>query len=432
MLREEIPEEPPGQKIANHYRYLDIPEKRAVIYRIAAAFLAVWFAGYVFPISYVTPPSLYIPSYYALSYRAGFVRRGLAGEVVSLFPERYYIQVTYTLVWASFAVYCAALGALAWYVVHRGNRAERRILVALLLPVLPFAVTFAVFGSRPELFGAAAFILFSLAISRIDNTRFAALACALYGAAMAVMAFFHELIPIEFALGSVLAILLLARSAKRSVQAVYLALAIGPGFLATALILKLSRRGVGPELCAALPHRMVKDSMKVPPDRVGDYILGRYESFSDYHDWVCKNVIPFFDAEFSSAVRSVEKIGALSLSAGFLHGLLVFIGTIWLIQAFTTVKWRKFVGGIRGGLVPPMLALVLWIPIFATGTDWIRWWALILMNVAVVYLVFAASQDEIERPITARTMKWFIAVLVLLACIPLAAGPGYFLDPVEI
>jgi hypothetical protein len=247
-----------------------------------------------------------------------------------------------------------------------------------------------------------------------------------YGLVIAVLAFIHEVIPIELTLGSVLAIAVLTPWARPSIRWCGLLLAIGPGLLSVAVIGLFGRKKYGQQLCEQVPHRKMQDPFAVPADKVADFMLGRYQSPSDYHDWVCHNIGPYFDAGLSAWLKVVMNLGLPVLAAGFIHGLVVFIVTMWLIQYFTGVRWTEFKGAVKGGIGLPLLALAMMIPVFATATDWIRWWTIILINVAGVYLIFTAGRPEMEKAVSGRQVKVFAAVFILLLCLPVSAGPSYF------
>lgn len=393
---------------------------------MVAGGLVLWAIGYVVVLSKVIATAIYWITYYAVDYSAGFVRRGLAGTIVTLFPADYYFPVSYALMWGSFAFYCLGLGVVVWRILYSGERAERRLLVSLLIPVLPFALTFAVFGPRPEFYAAGCLLIFASALTRLGSLRATLLSAAAYGVLIAVLAFFHEAIPMEFALGAVLAIAVLAIDMSKTARAACMSLAVLPGLISAAVVIALGRRDVGPALCARVPHGGIRDPWKVPSDRILDYITGRYESVSDYHDWVCERVIPYFGASFSAGVRSVVNLGFPALVGSFLHGLIVCVGTLWVVQFFTRVSGRSFAQGIRGGVWVPIAAASLMVPIFVTGVDWIRWWTIILINIVAVYLLFASRREEIETDVSRRDVKWFLIAVVFFACIPLSAVAGYF------
>ena len=406
--------------------YLSMPSRRVKLYYAVAIGLVIWAVGYVLLLSKVIATAIFWLSYYAVDYSAGFVRRGLAGAIVSAFPDQYYFPASYVLMWGSFAFYMFGLAVVIWRIMYRGKRSERRLMTALVIPVLPFALTFAVFGPRPELYAAGCLLIFATALTRLDSGRSALLWAAAFGVAVAVLGLFHEAIPLEFALGAVLAITVLAGNLKPATRMLMMALAIVPGLAATGAVVLFGRRDVAAQLCARIPHGLIRDPWNVPEGRGMDYLLGRYESVSDYHDWVCERVIPFFGASFSAGVHTVTKLGAPILLASFFHGLIVCVGTLWLIRFFTRVRGRDFVRHIRGGLWVPIVAAVFMVPVFASGTDWIRWWTMILINIAGVYLLFASGRPEIETEVSRRDVKWFIAAVVVLGCIPLSAVNTYY------
>lgn len=398
---------------------------RSRVYTAIACALPVWICLYVYVIAVIIPTAVYWLSYYAVNYRAGFVRRGLGGHLLTLFPESLYFTAGLTLVWGSVAVYSVMLGILMWRILFRGRRAERRLLVALSVPVMPFAFTFAVFGPRPELYAASLTLFFAVTLTRLTSNRSTIGACVAFGLALAAMAYVHEAIPIEFALGAVLAISVLARPMNPSMRLLCTGLAIGPGLISTAIVSVLGRRDVSGRLCEQLPHRMMPNTIGVPPERFSDYLLGRYEHLVDYHDWVCRYVIPYFGVDFQTGLKSVSGVGAAVLIGGFLHGLVVSSVTIWLLSYFTGVHWRTFLHEVRGGLGAPLIALAMMAPVFATGVDWIRWWTVILINVSGVFLIFTADRREIESPVSPTQFRVFVAVVLLLAFIPLSAPANY-------
>jgi hypothetical protein len=65
------------------------------------------------------------------------------------------------------------------------------------------------------------------------------------------------------------------------------------------------------------------------------------------------------------------------------------------------------------------------IPVFATGVDWIRWWTIILINIACIYVLFAADQPEIETPLSTRQLKFLLAIGILLALVPFSGPASY-------
>ena len=149
------------------------------------------------------------------------------------------------------------------------------------------------------------------------------------------------------------------------------------------------------------------------------------QSVSDYHDWVCANVLPAFDQNLVGGMQSVRSLGVPTLVGGFTHGLLVCIGTVLVMAYATKVSLKAFVPSIRGGLLVPAAALALMIPVFATGVDWIRWWMLITINIVCVFLLWASGRPEIDSPLAKRERRILFGLGILFALIPFGGTAGY-------
>ena len=76
---------------------------------------------------------LMLGNYYAVDYRQGFVRRGLAGQILDLFPADRYFTGLLILRWLVPALFLVGLAAVAWTVAVRFGRSERRLMLALLI-----------------------------------------------------------------------------------------------------------------------------------------------------------------------------------------------------------------------------------------------------------------------------------------------------------
>jgi len=74
----------------------------------------------------------------------GFVRRGLAGEILDLFPADLYFTGLLILRWLVPALFGVGIAAVAWTVAVRFGRSERRLMLALLIPMLPLGFVHAV------------------------------------------------------------------------------------------------------------------------------------------------------------------------------------------------------------------------------------------------------------------------------------------------
>jgi len=362
--------------------------------------------------------------YYVVNYKFGFVRRGLGGELIRIFPDADYFTAAYAILWASIGVWLIALAMLTWLLVSTGIRSERRIMLALVVPVLPFSFTYAAYNPHPELFGMTALLAFSISLTKVRTARFRMIVSALYGIAIAVLALIHEAIPLEFALGAILAITVLSKDATPAAQRSCAVLAVGPGIVSILLVAVLGHRDLAAQLCSQVPHGMVENpwGVSTTPREGLDYMLGRIESRVDYHDFMCHRVIPIFNGDMTGAVRMVAQLGFFPLIGAFILGLLFFVGTTWMIRYFSGVPVQVFLSELRGNLVLPALATALLVPLFMTAVDWTRWWVMVALDVAIVYILRAIDSEEISQPPSRRNVLVFACVVIALAVIPTGAA----------
>ncbi len=389
------------------------------------AAIAAWTALVLWCAVRVVPLDVYWMSYYAADYTHGFVRRGLAGELVRLVPNHYF-GATLGLRWVSTAVYLCALAAVAGVVLSRHYRSERRLMVAMLIPLLPFGVPFAAFSARPDLFGAAALALFSSALMFTRSRPVATGWCAAYGAVIAVLTLMHEAIGLQFALGAVLAIVVLG-GALESGQRLGALLAVTPGVITTAVVAAFGRHDVASRLCAAVPHHQMPNPFATvtSPETLLRFVLDGRSSQTDYHDWVCRNVTPNYDNGISDAIRTVGHIGALGLTVSLLFGAAAVAATLWGLGELSGVPLRAFAESLRGRMAWVAAGLLLVVPVFLTGYDWTRWLTIIAFDVAVVFILFAARRPEMDQAPTPKTLRLFVFFAIAFALIPVGAVPGF-------
>lgn len=400
------------------------------VYALASVGLVLWSAYIVFWMVAVFPTGIYWMSYYVANYHFGFVRRGLAGELLDLLPTAQYFTARGALMWASAAVWLAAVGLFMWLIYSTGVKSERRVTLALLVPTLPFAISYALYSPRPELFAMTALLIFAIAVSRTRGSQPRLVLSALYGTSIAVLAFAHEAIPLMLALGAVLALTVLADGLSPAVRRVSILLAVGPGLLASLSVAVLGRVDNAAQLCAAVPHKMVENpyaAARVSPEYLLQYMLGRVESRADYHDWVCPNVIAYLGTNSAGGVTMVLQLGFAALLASFLFGALYFAGTLWAIGYFSGTRIPVFVDALRGQPALPVMACLLVLPVFATGFDWIRWWILITVDVAIVYILFVIERSDIERPPARKHVQVFVVTATVFALLATAtsASPNF-------
>ncbi|OBH89461.1 hypothetical protein [Mycobacterium scrofulaceum] len=394
-------------------------------YAAGAAAIAAWALAVMWFAVKVVPLDVYWMSYYAADYTHGFVRRGLAGELVRLLPGHYF-EATLGLRWLSTAVYLCGLAAVAGVMLFGRRRCERRLMVALLIPLLPFGVPFAAYSARPDLFGGAALALFSSALA-VGRSRGIAMAwCAAYGAAIAALTLVHEAIGLQFALGAVLAIIALggALDNGRGPGAI---LAVAPGVCTTAAVAAFGRHDIAAQLCASVPHHVMPNPFATitSPATLLHYVVDGQPLPTDYHDWVCRNVMPNYDNGIGDAVRTVGHIGMLGLTVSLVFGAGALVLTMWGLSTVSGVPLGAFSDALRGRMAWVVGALLLICPVFLTGYDWTRWLTIVTFDVGVVFILFSAGRPEIEREPTPKALRSFVVLAVTLALIPVGTVPGF-------
>lgn len=399
--------------------------RRNIGYPIMALLLVLWLAGLVVLAS-AFEPDLYWFSYYSVDYTLGFVRRGLAGEMLDLFPAGHYFTGLHILRWLPSTFFIVGLVAVAWTAAVRFGRSERRLMLALLIAVLPFGFAFAVFSAHPDLFAGAALAGFAVALTSAQNDRSILLTSAAYGVTVAVLTLAHEAIPSLFSLGAVLAIVTLAAHRSINLQRLSALFAVVPGLAVAAAAALLGRRGISSQLCAMVPHGAV--DWPAAGKLSASQILSGQHFYIDYHDWMCRNIIMNFDQKFSDAARFVASIGAgLLVSTAF--GIALLAVTIVAISRVSGVPFKRFCELPRRRLWWVTFAAMLMLPVFATSVDWVRWWVTISFDVGMVYLLYASSQPEAAREPTRRTRVVFAVGVILLALFPVGAIPGFGVPP---
>lgn len=389
-------------------------------YLIAAVVLAVWAAA-LLAVAVTVMPDLYWYSYFAVDYSLGFIRRGLAGELLGLFgPERYFAGLQ-VLRWVPTVVFVAGLAAVAWTVGPR--RSERRLLLALLIPVLPFGLAFGIFSARTDLLAATALAVFACVVSRLSGTRAVLIASAVYGAITAVLTLIHEATPFLFGLGTIAVLAVLARGIPTRSFRFAVALAVGPALLTGLIVAALGKRGMSGQLCQLVPHGPANHPLAGRPTL--SQLLSGFRYDIDYHDWICRAILPLFDQSVGDGLRFVGSIGIPALAASTVYGIGVLAVTLLAISHVSGVPLGRFWALLGRHRLELTFGAVLLLPIFATGVDWIRWWVIAAFDLGIVFLLFASGQPEPDRPVTRRTLRIFAVFAVLLALLPVGIIPGF-------
>ena len=391
----------------------EVNSRRGIVYTIVGLVLVLYMA-FLVAVTSLYEPNMQWFSYYVVDYKLGFVRRGLAGEIVDMFPADRYFTVLLTLRWLVPALFMAGLAAVAWTVAVRFGRSERRLMLALLIPVLPFGFLRAVVLPMPNLLGEAALAAFAVVIASVKKDRSILFASAAYGFTIAVLTLIHEAIPLLLSLGAIMAIVALAVHIPAKIQRLSALLAVAPGLVVALTIGLLGRRDESAQ-CARLPHRAVDWPVKLSMSQ----ILSGQHVYRDYHDWICGHIITLFDLRpaDANAFKYFAELGA-PMAMTTMFGIVVLAVTILVISRISGVPFGRFCGVLRGRLLWVIFGVLLLLPVFATASDWVRWWVAISFDVGVVYLLYASSQPESAQPPTRRTRILFAVGIVLFALLP--------------
>lgn len=397
----------------------------------AVGFVGIAAACHLFITLVLYPTAIYWMTYYVPNYEFGFVRRGLGGALIHMLPDADYFTAAYTMMWAPVVVWAIALAVLISLILSSGEKSARRVMLAILVPVLPFAFSYAVYTPRPELYAMSALVMLCIALTRLRSDRSVLIVSVVYGVTIAVLALVHEGIPLEVALGALLALSVLPALGPRQ-RRLCAAAAVGPGLVAVLAIAAFARNDVGARLCRQTPHRQIDDPYPAASSMADNtaYLAGRFQIKTDFHDWVCKLEPPILDARLTDGLHKVGSFGVGPLLASFVVGVLYFAASIWVTQSFSGVRFSTVLAELHGKLTAPVLGLAAMVPLFMTAVDWTRWWVLITFNVAVVCILYTITRPEIDQPTTRRHGRTFLCVVAGLAVIPTGAalhigGPNF-------
>jgi hypothetical protein len=381
---------------------------RRIVYTIVGLLVLLYMASWVvFASVYV--PNLQFFAYYAVDYSQGFVRRGLGGEILDLFPADLYFTGLLVLRWLVTALFGVGIAAVAWTVAVRFASSERRLMLALLIPMLPLGFVHAVVLPTPDLVGEAALAVFAVVLASSKRDRSLLLASGIYGLATAVLTLIHEAIPFLQALGAVLAIVVLVHSSAR-IQRRSALFAVAPGLVVALAIALIRRRDVSSQ-CARFPHK----DFRFAPGRT----LSGEHAHTDYHDWTCRFITV---TTRKTPLIGPNQVGWAPLIMSTIAGIVIFTLTMLVIRGISSVPFGRFLQPVKGRLSWVILAALSLLPVFATSADWARWWMAISFDVGVVYLLYASHQPESNRSATRGTRLSFAVAIVLLALLPILAA----------
>jgi hypothetical protein len=378
-----------------------------------AVIVALYTLGWVAFFSYAL--TAYSVSYYVVDYDFGFVRRGLAGEFALVMSHLPFASGS-TLIdgairarWFTLVITLLGYGMLIALLAFSKPRSERRLMLALGILLLPGWVELAGV-SQPGSLACPALALYSITLSRGVSSRLALGASLLYGSLLATLAFAHEAVVPMYALGAVLAIVVFVAERAAWSRLACAVLAVLPGIAATILIAAWGRSDTGTveKICGAIPNTTVSVPLS------GEHT---YRSYAYAYE------LSYLDKGIHEAVEEVAALGPISLTLSTLIGMLIFSFTMWFIGSVSGTSFREFATRTLTNRLDQLMifgALLLWVPIFAVAFDWLRFWSIIAINVALVYIPYCNNQPSIEFPAQKRVRKIFaVSFLVLLLFPPI-------------
>ena len=399
-----------------------ITDRRRRFYVTVGVLLAVWAAA-LLVLSATVIPDMYWYSYYSIDYTVGFVRRGLAGELAALFPGQNYFLEQRVGRWFSSGAFIIGLAGLAWWVAARSGRSERRLQLAFLVVILPFGFAFGLLQAGSTLFGGAVLAGFAIALAASESDRSVFIASAVFGAVTAVATLVHEAIPLLYGLGVIAALAVLASHLNRKGFWTSCALALGPGMLTGLAVAVFGRRGISEELCEFVPQGWVNNPLAGNPTT--GQLLSGYTYYVDYQDWACRNITPFYDRHLIDAVNYVGRLGAGGMIVNTLFGMGIVAISILAISRVSGVPFQRMRTLLGQRWPAVVIGFCLILPVFMTGIDWVRWWVVIAFDIGIVYLLYASKQPEVDLPPSRRSMRVFVAAMILLALFPVGIVPAF-------
>lgn len=405
-----------------------VGQRRKRLYTVVAVLLAMWAAA-LLALNLTLIPDTYWYSYYAVDYTVGFLRRGLAGELVGLLPGEDQFFEHRVGRWVSSGAFFVALATLAWWIAVRSGRSERRLQLALLLVVLPFGFAFGLLQAGSTLFGGTALILFGVSVARAKSDRSVLVTSAIFGAVSIVLVLIHEAIPLLFGLGVIAVLAVLANQLEQKAFWASCALALGPGLVTVVVVAVFGRHGVADELCALIPHAQVSNPLAGKPT-LGQLLSG-FRYYDDYHDWACRNITPFYNRDLVDGIRYVGRLGVAGMIVNTVFGVGVVAIAILVIGLVSGVSPRRLLPMLRQRWLAVALGFCMTVPVFMTGVDWVRWWVSISLDIGLVYVLYVSRQPEVDSPPTRRSTRAFIVAVIALALVPVGIVPA-FLAPLPI
>jgi hypothetical protein len=352
-------------------------------------------------------------SYYLVTYHHGFVRRGLLGEGLRLafgVPTRGEVDGTADVV---VALAIVAVLVTAELLIRQGTPGSYAM--AVLVVATPFTIDFVIVDRRPDLLALVALVALGIVLLKVSRSLMAWL--AMFGLGFAALVLVHEdviLVQVPWSLVLVTVATLGrdgvaaggARPGLARTLATRLGVLVGPPLIATAAL-----------LAYGLPST----------SRVG-----ALESDVARYHFVGNTVFTYLPDSIGTAVSQVSAIPNSAKAITLVLGLVLFaLQVAWSIWWVRPRLWTTFARRGNRALGTGLAALIVATTalLFATGFDWVRWFAdcgaswLIVLAFAVLFDGSVSAHGDPPLPTPERTggvhlSPWLPALAVYLAVVP--------------
>lgn len=338
----------------------------------------------------VPPVSDFQESYWQVTYQAGFVRRGLGGELLR------------TLGPATPATVLSAVWAMAWLPVAAivvllvtllASRRWPAVWMAIALAASPFVVDQLVVNRRPDQLGLLVLVPAVLALARL---RRPAWMLGALGLLLAVLVLVHEGAFLFYAIWLPLTVLVVRGDAGWRRQLFWLALLWLPA-LATLAVSFVAGRA-DDSVVATLT------------------LFAQVEGLIDAEPTIHTSVLPFLTNTLAESVAFVASKPPINLASAVLLGLVLVVAHLLLVRPVLRRRDEP-----RSKLLLPASLMVVAAVLFtfATGVDWPRWFSCFGTSALVVLAAVTLRRDA-SIPSPPAPTAW---VLMLVAGVVLASLP---------
>ena len=350
-------------------------------------------------------------SYFLITYQHGFVRRGLAGEILHLLfgvPTQFELDALTDVMIGTVCI------AFLWLVERLIRHATRRSwTMAILVAASPFTFEFFPVNQRPDLLGVTLLIVVGMAVVRSRRLK--------------------DLTVVAISVGFGLLILVHEDAALVQFPWAVALVAISQGSWTPGRDTRKLLMLFGPPVAAGLAVSSfgIPNQAKVAALRadVARFPLQGRTNFT------------FLADSFHDALHLVSQMPAsVKVDSLVVGGVLLLVQVTAVAVLVRPTIWSSFAVGPRRrvGVAVGIVILIATVLLFATGKDWLRWVA----ECGSCWLVFESfgvllsdGRDWVEETPPSLS-PWVLLIAVYLVAVPplpydvLSGGVGHYLLPI--